>query len=78
MSLEGEIPAEPRQDRDPFLQLDADVARRRVDVWEGDMWQGQGISQQTVPWQLSEMSPANVTERIIGILERAAEHGLGA
>jgi hypothetical protein len=78
MSLEGEISAEPHQDRNPFLQLDADVAHRRVTVWEGDMWQKQGVSQQTAPWRLSEISPAGVTERVVGILGRAAEHGLGA
>jgi hypothetical protein len=78
MSLEGEISAEPRQDRNPFLQLDADVAHRRVDVWEGDMWQRQGLSRETPPWRLSEISPAGVTERVVGILGRAAKHGLGA
>jgi hypothetical protein len=78
MSLEGEMSAEPHQDRNPFLQLDADVAHRRVNVWEGDMWQKQGVSQQTLPWHLSEISPASVTERVVGILGRAAQHGLGA
>ena len=78
MSLEGQISSEPLQDRNPFLQLDANVALRRVDVWEGDMWQRQGVSQPTRPWRLSEISPATVTERIAGILGRAAAHGLGA
>jgi hypothetical protein len=78
MSLEGEIATKPRQDRNPFLQLDADVAHRQVDVWEGDMWERQGISQATSPWKLDEISPASVTERIVGILQRAAQHGLGA
>ncbi len=45
MSLEGDIIGAPRQDLNPYLQLDADVAHRRIDVWEGDMWQKQGTSQ---------------------------------
>ena len=36
MSMQGEV-ASPRQDLNPFLQLDADVANKRITVWEGDM-----------------------------------------
>jgi hypothetical protein len=77
MSLEGEISDKPGQDRNPFLQLDADVAHRQVNVWEGDMWERQGLSRVTSPWKLNEISPASVTERIAGILQRAAQNGLG-
>jgi hypothetical protein len=75
MSLRGEIPAEPHQDRNPFLQLDADATRRRVDIWEGDMWEKQGSSAAASPWELADISPASVTARTVGILERAATHG---
>jgi hypothetical protein len=75
MSLQGEIPAEPHQDRNPFLQLDAHAERRRVDVWEGDMWEKLGTSQATEPWELAEISSASVTARAVRILERAATHG---
>jgi hypothetical protein len=74
MSLKGAISGTPRQDHTPYLQLDANVANRRVDVWEGDMWENQGTSRATLPWKLSEISPEKVTERIVGILERAASH----
>jgi hypothetical protein len=75
MSLDGEIIGEPRQDLNPYLQLDADVAHRRIDVWEGDMWQKQGTSRSTAPWQLIDISTKSVTERAVAILERAAGHG---
>jgi hypothetical protein len=75
MSLDGETIGAPRQDLNPYLQLDADVAHRRIDVWEGDMWQKQGTSRSTAPWQLNEISTKSVTERVVGILERAARHG---
>jgi hypothetical protein len=75
MSLEGDIIGAPRQDLNPYLQLDADVAHRRIDVWEGDMWQRQGTSRSTAPWQLNEVSTKSVTERVVAILERAARHG---
>jgi hypothetical protein len=74
MSLKGEITGAPRQDRNPYLQLDADVAHHRVDVWEGDMWEKQGTSRATSPWQLSEISSESITERVVAILERAANH----
>jgi len=76
MSLQGEISSEPHQDRNPFLQLDADTAHRRVDVWEGDMWEKQGASRAMAPWELVEISPESLTKRIIGILARATPHGL--
>jgi hypothetical protein len=75
MSLDGEIIGAPRQDLNPYLQLDVDVEHRRIDVWEGDMWQKQGTSRSTAPWQLNEISIKSVTERVVAILERAARHG---
>ena len=74
MSLEGEITGTPRQDRNPYLQLDANVIYRRIDVWEGDMWEKLGTSRATSPWELSQISSESITERIMGILEQAASH----
>jgi len=37
MSLDGEITGAPREDRLPYLQLEADVDKRLVTVSEGDM-----------------------------------------
>jgi hypothetical protein len=76
MSMEGEIAGSPRQDLNPFLQLDADLANRRIDVWEGDMVENQGTSRATSPWDLSEVTPDSVMERIVDILRRAGTHGV--
>ncbi len=75
MSLEGEIVGAPRQDRHPYLQLDADVAKRDVAVSEGDMWHGHGgnSSGKIGEWQLSEITTTRVTEEILAILRRAVQ-----
>jgi hypothetical protein len=73
MSLEGRI-AEPRQDRNPYVQLDLDVPNRRFNVWEGDMWEKQGSSRNSTPWSLDEVTTEVVTHRVIAILRRAASH----
>jgi hypothetical protein len=78
MSLDGDIAGAPRQDLNPYLQLDIDVATRRIDVWEGDMWEKQGSSRATSPWQLSEITAESVTHRVIDILRRAAGHDVQA
>ena len=78
MSMEGEISGSPRQDLNPFLQLDADAIHRRIDVWEGDMVDKSGSSGAAAPWDFSEVSSDGVIERIIGILRRAATHGVSA
>ena len=75
MSLKGKITGTPRQDLNPYLQLDVDVEHRRIDVWEGDMWEREGTSRATSPWQLDEITSETVTERVVSILERAAGHG---
>ena len=73
MSLEGEI-ASPRQDRNPYLQLDLDVPNWRFKVWEGDMWEKQGSSRDSTPWRLNEVTTKALTQRVIAILHRAASH----
>jgi hypothetical protein len=75
MSLKGKITGTPRQDLNPYLQLDVDVEHRRIDVWEGDMWEREGTSRATSPWTLDEITSEIVTERVVAILERAAGHG---
>lgn len=73
MSLVGEISGTPREDRLPYLQLDADVQKRSVIVSEGDMWEGHGGSHsgRTAEWQVSEITHALVTEEALAILRRA-------
>jgi len=75
MSLEGPLVGNPRPDRDPYLQLDADVNAREVQLSEGDMWQGAGggHSGRMGEWQLSELTGARVSEELLGILRRAAQ-----
>jgi hypothetical protein len=75
MSLKGKITGTPAQDLNPYLQLDVDVEHRRIDVWEGDMWEREGTSRATSPWTLDEITSETVTERVVSILERAADHG---
>jgi len=75
MSLKGKITGTPGQDLNPYLQLDVDVEHRRIDVWEGDMWEREGTSRATSPWTLDEITSETVTERVVSILERAADHG---
>lgn len=74
MSLEGEISGSPRQDRNPYLQLDADVDKRTVSVSEGDMWQGSGgnRSGRAAEWSLAEITPQLVTTEAIAILRRSS------
>jgi hypothetical protein len=73
MSLSGEILGPPRQDRHPYLQLDADVEKRLVVVSEGDMWQGHGGNHagRVAEWQLSEVTAALVTQEVLAILRRS-------
>ena len=74
MALDGELTELDRPDRYPYIQLDLDVAARRFNVWEGDVWERQGSSRATAPWDLSDITGPVVTERVIGILRRAASH----
>ena len=72
MSLEGEVDGAPREDRHPYLRLDADVEKRSVTVSEGDMWQGRGgRSGKTGEWQLAEITAALVTGEILAVLRRS-------
>ncbi len=75
MSMQGGV-ERPRQDLNPFLQLDADVANKRINVWEGDMVENQGTSRATSPLALSEVTPESIMDRIVGVLRRAGTHGV--
>jgi hypothetical protein len=69
----AEIEGSPRQDRHPYLQLDADVNKRSVVVSEGDVWQGRGgnRSRKVGEWRLSEITATLVTERALAIVRRS-------
>jgi len=66
MSVKGKISGPPRQDGNPYLQLDVDMAQRRIDVWEGDMWENSGVSRATAPWDLGTSPPRRSTGRSWG------------
>ncbi len=72
MSLSGELIGRPRGDQHPYLQLDYDIARQQVNVFEGDMWKGRGTSGPVGAWTVAEITNALVTESLLGILRRAA------
>lgn len=74
MSLKGKISGPPRQDRNPYLQLDVDLAQRRIDVWEGDMWENSGVSRATSPWDLGDITPQKINRAVMRILDRATNH----
>jgi hypothetical protein len=72
MSLSGEIVTAPRQDRDLYLQLDADAGTRSVLVSEGDLGQGHGgTSGRVGEWKLSEITAALVIQEVLEILRQA-------
>lgn len=80
MSFRDEINGAPRQDRHPYLQLDAEVDKRSVTVSEGDMWLGSGGSRsgKTGEWQLADISAAGVTQEILAIIRRALKPAVSA
>ena len=75
MSLSGEIEGTPRQDRDPYLELDANIDKRMVTVTEGDMWQGEHASTgvTTRKCRLSDITTAFITHEAVAILRRSIE-----
>jgi hypothetical protein len=74
LSLEGEVPSEGREDRFPYLRLDADAAHRVVKVAAGDMWQGGGThtSGPAGTWVLDEITVDLVEHTIVDLLRRSA------
>lgn len=79
MSLFGDIKGTPREDRHPYLRLDADVDKRCVEVWEGDVWRNRrgGTSRKVAEWTLQEMDGPHVEREAIEILRRSAAGGTG-
>jgi hypothetical protein len=65
---------EPRPDRYPYLQLEADVERRKVQVDEGDMWRGAGghSSGRAGAWDVAELTRDRITRELLAIVGRAA------
>jgi hypothetical protein len=74
MSLKGEITGEPRLDRHPYLQLEADVDRRKVQVDEGDMWRGSGghSSGRVAAWEVGELTRERVINELLAVARRAS------
>lgn len=74
MSLQGPIDGAPRQDRNPYLQLDADVAGRAIRVSEGDSWRGGGAGQSgsAGTWNPSDVTSDLVVTELAGIVRRSA------
>jgi hypothetical protein len=77
MSLKDKIVGDPRPDRHPYLLLEADVETQKVQVDEGDMWQGAGgnFSGPVGVWEVTELTHDRVTKELLSIAHRAAgEH----
>lgn len=74
MSLDGPIVGTPRQDRNPYVQLDIDAERRQVRVWEGDLWRGLGTSRPGSPLSERDLTEDVVLARTMEVLRRATEH----
>jgi hypothetical protein len=74
MSLEGKIDDVPRPDRHPYLELEADVDRRLVQVSEGDMWLGGGggRSGRVDALPLSDLTHDHITQELLRIARRSA------
>lgn len=75
VSFQDEIEGAPRQDRQPYLQLDAEADKMAVTVSEGDMWQGHGgnRSGRSAEWRLEDITADLVTQEILAIMRRALE-----
>jgi hypothetical protein len=74
MSLQGPIDNVPRQDRNPYLQLDADVVGRVIRVSEGDSWRGRGAghSGSVGTWKPTDVTRALVVQELAEIVRRSA------
>jgi hypothetical protein len=74
MSLQGPLEGAPRQDRNPYLQLDADVVDGVIRVSEGDSWHGGGAgrSGSAGTWKLADVNAALVVQELAKIVRRSA------
>jgi hypothetical protein len=78
MSLQGTIEGAPRLDRNPYLQVDADVTDRVIRLTEGDSWRGGGAghSGPAGTWKPADVTRELVTRELLGIIGRAARLSL--
>jgi len=74
MSFKGAIVGDPRPDRHPYVQLDADVEHHTVRLSEGDMWQGAGggRSGSAGTWNVEEITSGVVLDEVLEVIRRAA------
>lgn len=74
MSLQGPMEGVPRQDRNPYLQLDADVVDRVIRLTEGDSWRGGGAghSGSAGTWKPADVTGALVIGELSEIVRRSA------
>jgi len=79
MSLQGPIEGAPRQDRHPYLQVDADVAGRVMRITEGDSWHGggAGTSESAGTWKPADVTQALVVTELLAIVRRSARIAAG-
>lgn len=68
MALDTPVSDERREDRNPYLRLEADVSHRNIAIWQGDMWEKKGGgSGPSTPMGLAEISAAGITKRVLEI-----------
>jgi hypothetical protein len=74
MPLAGEIVGAPRVDRCPYSEVEADVAKRRAQVSEGDIWRGgRGRrSGRAAERQLPEITYERAAQELLSIARPAA------
>jgi hypothetical protein len=74
MSLQGPIEGAPRQDRNPYLQLEAAGSGRVIRVSEGDSWRGGGAGHSGAAgtWKPSDVTHATVLQELAHIVRRSA------
>jgi hypothetical protein len=72
MAVEGDGATTTCPDRDPYLQLDIDVATRRVDVWSSDIGDQPGSARTMSAWPLSAITGQSLTHRVTDLLRGVA------
>jgi hypothetical protein len=74
MALQGDIDGAPRQDRNPYLQIDADVSGRVIRLTEGDSWRGggEGHSGSAGTWKPADVTHELVVQELLEIVRRSA------
>ena len=80
MSLRGEINGTPRQDRHPYLELEANVDRGLVKISEGDVWNGHGgrTSGRVGERPLAEITDTFITSEVLAVIRRSLRADSGS